>query len=52
VARTGGARVVVMDDSLSVGWHRRVEGDLINIVRRRLPPGVTLEIVPAAAQQG
>jgi nucleotide-binding universal stress UspA family protein len=52
VARTRGARVVVMDDSQSVGWRRRVEGDLTNIVRRRLPPGVTLEIVPAAAQKG
>ena len=51
VATKRGARVVVMDDSPSVGWRRRVEGDLVTIVRRRLPAGVTLEIVPAAAQQ-
>jgi len=45
VARTRQVRYVVMDVSPAAGIRRIIEGELTNIVRRRLKDGITLELV-------
>ena len=45
VARTRQVRYVVMDVSAASGIRRIVEGEVTNIVRRRLKDGTTLELV-------
>jgi nucleotide-binding universal stress UspA family protein len=47
VARARHVRYVVMDASPTGGVRRVIEGELANIVRRRLRDGATLEVVPA-----
>jgi nucleotide-binding universal stress UspA family protein len=47
VARTRHVRYVVMDAHPATGVRRVIEGELTNIVRRRLGDGATLELVPA-----
>jgi hypothetical protein len=47
VARTRHVRYVVMDDHPATGVRKVIEGELTNIVRRRLRDGATLELVPA-----
>jgi hypothetical protein len=45
VARTRQVRYIVMDVSPATGIRRIIEGELANIVRRRLKAGTTLEMV-------
>jgi nucleotide-binding universal stress UspA family protein len=45
VARTRQVRYIVMDASPATGIRRIIEGELANIVRRRLKAGTTLELV-------
>jgi nucleotide-binding universal stress UspA family protein len=45
VARTRQVRYIVMDASPATGIRRIIEGELTNIVRRRLKAGTTLELV-------
>jgi ribosomal protein S19E (S16A) len=45
VARSRQVRYVVMDSHITTGLRRVIEGELTNIVRRRLADGVTLELV-------
>ena len=45
VARTRQVRYIVMDASPATGIRRVIEGELTNIVRRRLKAGTTLELV-------
>jgi hypothetical protein len=45
VARTRQVRYVVMDVSPAAGIRRVIEGEITNIVRRRLKGGATLELV-------
>ena len=45
VARTRQVRYVVMDVSPAAGIRRIIEGEVTNIVRRRLKDGATLELV-------
>ena len=45
VARTRHVRYVVMDTPTTTGVRRIVEGEITNIVRRRLQNGTTLELV-------
>ncbi|HEX4657350.1 MAG TPA: universal stress protein [Streptosporangiaceae bacterium] len=47
VARARHVRYVVMDAHPATGVRRVIEGELTNIVRRRLGDGATLELVPA-----
>jgi nucleotide-binding universal stress UspA family protein len=47
VARTRHVRYVVMDAHAATGVRKVIEGELTNIVRRRLRDGATLELVPA-----
>jgi nucleotide-binding universal stress UspA family protein len=47
VARTRHVRYVVMDAHPATGVRKVIEGELTNIVRRRLRDGATLELVPA-----
>jgi nucleotide-binding universal stress UspA family protein len=47
VARTRQVRYVVMDASPATGVHKVIEGELTNIVRRRLRNAATLELVSA-----
>jgi hypothetical protein len=47
VARARGVRHVVMDAHPTTGVRRVIEGELANIVRRRLPDAATLELVGA-----
>jgi hypothetical protein len=47
VARTRQVRYVVMDTGPTTGVRRIIEGELTNIVRRRLRDGATLELVGA-----
>jgi hypothetical protein len=48
VAKARNVRYVVMDDAQShTGFRKVFEGELMNIVRRRLRDGTTLELVPA-----
>jgi nucleotide-binding universal stress UspA family protein len=47
VAKTRNVRYVVMDDQPHTGVRKIIEGELTNIVRRRLGDGATLELVPA-----
>src|SRR5262252_4233984 len=45
VARTRQVRYVVMDTPTTTGVRRIIEGEITNIVRRRLQSGTTLELV-------
>ena len=45
VARARGVRYVVMDERPAAGLRRVVEGEIANIVRRRLRESATLELV-------
>jgi len=45
VARTRQVRYVVMDTPTTTGVRRIIEGEITNIVRRRLQNGTTLELV-------
>jgi nucleotide-binding universal stress UspA family protein len=45
VARTRQVQYIVMDVSPATGIRRIIEGELANIVRRRLKAGTTLELV-------
>jgi hypothetical protein len=45
VARTRQVRYVVMDSPTATGIRKIIEGELANIVRRRLRDGTTLELV-------
>ena len=45
VARTRHVRYVVMDTPTTTGVRRIIEGEITNIVRRRLQNGTTLELV-------
>ena len=47
VAKARNVRYVVMDDHPHTGVRKVIEGELTNIVRRRLRDGATLELVPA-----
>jgi nucleotide-binding universal stress UspA family protein len=47
VARTRQVRYVVMDTLPATGVRKIIEGELTNIVRRRLRDGATLELVTA-----
>lgn len=47
VAHARHVRYVVMDALPATGVRKVIEGELTNIVRRRLPDGATLELVPA-----
>ena len=47
VARTRHVRYVVMDTSPATGMRKIIEGELTNIVRRRLRDNATLELVNA-----
>jgi nucleotide-binding universal stress UspA family protein len=47
VARTRQVRYVVMDNSPATGVRKIIEGELANIVRRRLKDRATLELVSA-----
>ena len=47
VAKARNVRYVVMDDHPNTGVRKVIEGELTNIVRRRLRDGTTLELVPA-----
>jgi nucleotide-binding universal stress UspA family protein len=47
VAKARNVRYVVMDDQPHTGVRKVIEGELTNIVRRRLRDGATLELVPA-----
>jgi len=47
VARTRHVRYVVMDAHPATGVRKVIEGELTNIVRRRLGDGATLELVAA-----
>jgi hypothetical protein len=47
VAQARHVRYVVMDADPSTGVRKVIEGELTNIVRRRLRDGATLELVPA-----
>ncbi len=47
VARTRRVRYVVMDTRPATGVRRIIEGELTNIVRRRLKDKATLELVGA-----
>jgi hypothetical protein len=47
VAHARHARYVVMDALPATGVRKVIEGELTNIVRRRLRDGATLELVPA-----
>jgi nucleotide-binding universal stress UspA family protein len=47
VAKARNVRYVVMDDQPHTGVRKVIEGELTNIVRRRLSNGATLELVPA-----
>jgi nucleotide-binding universal stress UspA family protein len=47
VARTRQVRYVVMDTPTTTGVRRIIEGEITNIVRRRLQNGTTLELVSA-----
>jgi hypothetical protein len=49
VARTRNVRYVVMDTRPATGVRRIIEGELTNIVRRRLRDKATLELVNAQA---
>jgi len=45
VARSRQVRYVVMDSHPATGVRRIIEGELTNIVRRRLGDGATLELI-------
>jgi nucleotide-binding universal stress UspA family protein len=47
VAKARNVRYVVMDAQPLTGVRKVIEGELTNIVRRRLRDGATLELVPA-----
>jgi universal stress protein family protein len=47
VAHARHVRYVVMDANPATGVRKVIEGELTNIVRRRLRDGATLELVPA-----
>jgi hypothetical protein len=47
VAKARSVRYVVMDAQSHTGVRKVIEGELTNIVRRRLSDGATLELVPA-----
>jgi nucleotide-binding universal stress UspA family protein len=47
VARSRQVRYVVMDSRPTTGVRKIIDGELTNIVRRRLPDGATLELVGA-----
>ena len=47
VAKARNVRYVVMDAQPLTGVRKVIEGELTNIVRRRLTDGATLELVPA-----
>jgi hypothetical protein len=47
VAKARNVRYVVMDAQPLTGVRKVIEGELTNIVRRRLSDGATLELVPA-----
>jgi nucleotide-binding universal stress UspA family protein len=47
VAKARSVRYVVMDAQPHTGVRKVIEGELTNIVRRRLRDGTTLELVPA-----
>jgi nucleotide-binding universal stress UspA family protein len=47
VAKARNVRYVVMDAQPHTGVRKVIEGELTNIVRRRLRDGTTLELVPA-----
>ena len=47
VARARQVRYVVMDSHPATGMRRVIEGELTNIVRRRLGKAATLELVGA-----
>ena len=47
VARARQVQYVVMDAQPATGVRRIIEGELVNIVRRRLPENATLELVSA-----
>ncbi len=47
VAKARDVRYVVMDAQPHTGVRKVIEGELTNIVRRRLRDGTTLELVPA-----
>jgi nucleotide-binding universal stress UspA family protein len=47
VAKARNVRYVVMDIQPQTGVRKVIEGELTNIVRRRLRDGTTLELVPA-----
>jgi nucleotide-binding universal stress UspA family protein len=47
VAKARNVRYVVMDAQPNTGVRKIIEGELTNIVRRRLGDGATLELVPA-----
>jgi nucleotide-binding universal stress UspA family protein len=47
VAKARNVRYVVMDAQPHTGVRKVIEGELTNIVRRRLRDGATLELVPA-----
>jgi nucleotide-binding universal stress UspA family protein len=47
VAKARNVRYVVMDAQPATGVRKVIEGELTNIVRRRLRDGATLELLPA-----
>ena len=52
VARTRQVRYVVMDETAPTGMRKIIEGELTNIVRRRLRDKATLELVNAQSLTG